>query len=210
MSKRKRGGGPSGHSARVSPYVLLTDSASVDANLSGTGFCLKRGCVNESDADSIHTTLIDDADLRWTALRDGGNPDSMLGDTQKAYCGTLSSLMLRGGRWRRQLFNDRSAGVGPPRRFNALLEQCEALVKARSTVGRMVRADAARNGLQTQAGEAVCAAEPSSSSQQPQNQLLTEQLIRYTRTDCWFAPHWDKGKNQPFLLLLCLPSKTNS
>lgn len=40
--------------------------------------------------------------LRWTALRDGGNPRS-LRDTDKAYCCTGDSWMLRGGRYKQQL-----------------------------------------------------------------------------------------------------------
>ena len=40
--------------------------------------------------------------LRWTALRDGGNPRS-LRDTDKAYCCAGDSWKLRGGRYKQQL-----------------------------------------------------------------------------------------------------------
>lgn len=67
--------------------------------------------------------------------------------------------------------------------FNSLLTTNDALNNARAAVIRMVMQHSEQNGVQTQRG---------TSSKEARYQLLTEQLIRYTPTDRYFAPHLDK------------------
>jgi hypothetical protein len=64
-----------------------------------------------------------------------------------------------------------------------LLTSNDALNNARAVAMDMVTQHADSHCVQTQKGLPAVAA---------RFQLLTEQLIRYTPTDRWFAPHLDK------------------
>ena len=131
---------------------------------------LHRGLVL-ADAAAVYDELGSFAAdrLSWTALRDGGNVDSLC-DTVKAYSGDYDCMMARGGRYRQQL-------LVRGRKAEALLDLPHLTRMRRAVLAAIVRL------------VATAAAEPA-----PHVTLLTEQLIRYLPTDRWFAPHYDKDR----------------
>ncbi|KAL1512020.1 hypothetical protein AB1Y20_005295 [Prymnesium parvum] len=138
------------------------------------GFAVFRGVgCDAQEASAVYTELSSEqaSRLSWTALRDGGNSDSLL-DTMKCYCGETSQMLARGGRYRQQL-------LVRGRRADPLLS-----LPAISTVRRKML-----NLIAKSITESVAPARGA-----PAVSLLTEQLIKYLPSDRWFAPHWDKDR----------------
>jgi hypothetical protein len=133
------------------------------------GLSIHRGATwcSPAQAAAVYAELdsVEAQRLSWTALRDGGNPDS-LSDTTKVYCGELPEMLARGGRYRQQLL------VRGRRAEPLLLHPAITTVRA----------------------HAFAAAEAAIEPALLPLSRLTEQLIRYLPSDRWFAPHWDKDR----------------
>lgn len=147
------------------------------------GLVVFRGVCTAEEASKIHAELDSNeaSSLSWTALRDGGNPDSLL-DTMKCYCGEKDQMLARGGRYRQQL-------LVRGRRADPMLAQ-PTLSAIRKRVFNL-----AVNVICECAGDFDRPlSENVADTQLPSVNLLTEQLIKYLPSDRWFAPHWDKDR----------------
>ena len=229
MSKRPREADHERHATRVSartggtpiqlPPASTDEQFVVDESARGfvvrarscPGFAVCRGeCTPEAAAAvSLEIESEQAGRLSWTALRDGGNSDSLF-DTVKAYCGEKDQMLARGGRYRQQLLvRGRRADpllalphIAAVRR-RALALATETITECAASPSTTLAAStnpAAAAPTTAVASTAAATAAPAAAATTPVRPcapavtLLTEQLIKYLPSDRWFAPHWDKDR----------------
>lgn len=143
----------------------------------------RKACTAEQ-ASAVYAELHSEqaSRLAWTALRDGGNPHSLL-DTLKCYCGNKEAMLARGGRYKQQL-------LVRGRRADPLLT-LPAITQVRERALALATQSIAECGLQAETPTSCDGRLPPS---RLSVSLLTEQLIKYLPSDRWFAPHWDKDR----------------